>query len=62
MTPTASKTPTAMTQESLPDSTAPAASADSDSGFKLAPILISSRKVGEADRTLPDTPELIGIY
>jgi len=59
MTPTAKKTPTAMTQEACLTAPPPAASADSDSGFTGA-YLNQFTEMVKLIEQLPDTPELIG--
>ena len=59
MTPTAKKTPTAMTQEACLTAPPPAASADSDSGLTGA-YLNQFTEMVKLIEQLPDTPELIG--
>jgi hypothetical protein len=59
MTPTAKKTPTAVTQEACLTVPPPAASADSDSGLTGA-YLNKFTEMVKLIEQLPDTPELIG--
>ena len=59
MTPTAKKTPTAVTQEACLTVPPPAASADSDSGLTGA-YLNQFTEMVKLIEQLPDTPELIG--